>query len=292
MGDHDRLQAHFSKHYSVALAKKDLCLSGWSWGSYELTERQMRLHIDGALGFEFPLKELSQVTSGSGRAPDLVLEFHGTGEAEAGEEMIHEMRLQLPQGQEPSVEDLCTELREKTGATAAGEAITLIPDIPVVAPRGRHDLEFFAEAVKIRGKTQTYTVQYRTVARLFLLQRPEEDLVDFVIGLSQPIRAGTTSCWWLVLSIDKSRELAPIINLPNETLDKFGLKSGVPQQVYGTVVRLFQHLSGKAVVAPTKDFDSPNKASCVRCCFKTNPGYLPYEEVVALHHQTHPVDPL
>jgi len=155
-----------------------------------------------------------------------------------------------------------------------GEAIARITDVPVVAPRGKHDFEFFAQTVKVHGKTQNYTIKYRNIARIFLLEMPTGKDISVVIGLDQPLRHGQQLHPFLVLNFDKDRKVP--LDLPEEKMKQWSVTQGEEHPVYSLVGKLFKELSGKTVVAASSEFKElhPDKLFSVHCTYKAAPGLM------------------
>eukprot|EP00927_Polykrikos_kofoidii_P041046 TRINITY_DN34977_c0_g1_i1.p1 TRINITY_DN34977_c0_g1~~TRINITY_DN34977_c0_g1_i1.p1 ORF type:complete len:522 (-),score=98.29 TRINITY_DN34977_c0_g1_i1:163-1728(-) len=279
--DQPALKSHLKKAFGVDMEEQPIAISGWSWGDWEMDENgsEFRVKMEGKIGIEVPSSEVVQVTA-LGKT-DLNLEFQA--ECDPEEEVLHEMRLFFP-GQGPetaSAERVRDELSQYTGFSSKGakDVITRISDISVTAPRGRHDFEFFQQVVKMHGKTQSYTVKYKSIARMFLLTMPTTE-VAFVIGLDQPLRQGTQQQAFLVLTFDREREIP--IDAPKEKLVALGLPQQTDQKECDFVPRLFKALSQKNVIAPSSEFAELLKkavgqsgtAPCVRCSMKTQVGLL------------------
>lgn len=267
--DFDRLKAHFSNNFSVELKEVVVSTLGCSWGEVDLEDDvNLRIMTDGKLGFEVPISSLGQVTA-QGKA-DLNLELQELTDGPE-DEVLHEIRLQVVP-ERLSAETLQLELQQKAGLSERGEALARISDVMLIAPRGKHDLEFFKQALKVHGKTQTYTVQYRSIARLFLMSIPGDGQIALVIGLDQPLRSGTQQVYFLVFTVAKDLTMVP--NLPEDKLKEYSMAPDAPQAVYGIIARLLKDLSGKPVTAPASDLKTRNGAHCVRCSHKASPGFL------------------
>jgi len=231
---------------------------------------------EGKVGIDVPLDDLSQVTT-LGKN-ELNLEFHQETNIGADDEVISEMRLALPTGDvvlELSAEALGEQLQKRTGLSATGEALARIPEVTVTQPRGKHDFEFFAQAVKVHGKTQNYTIKYTSISKAFLLELPPETLA-LVIHLDPPMRHGVSQVQnYLALSFDKERTLP--VELPDDLLKAMHYERGQPEQAYTLMTKLVKHFSNKAVISPTSEFSQllQKDGECaVRCSMKTQPGFL------------------
>ena len=246
-------------------------VSGYTWGSAALSDSHFQV-LDGSgnATMSVPISEVSQ-TSANGK--ELVMEFHQDNTRDREDEYITELRFHVPD------ENVMNELRDgivsKTGGSGAGEALCRIPDVPLVLPRGHHDLEFLPGNFRLRGKTFSYTVKYKNVSRVFLLPKPDDVHVAFVLGLDQPVRQGNTAYPYLVFQFDKDRDVDVQIAL-DEGLTKSGtVKAHEEAKLYDLLARLFKVLSEKAAVMPAiDDFKSGSGHGCVRCSHRAMEGHL------------------
>lgn len=269
------LKAHLSKSFGVTLTEAAVSTDGWSWGEWELDgNHAFRVTAGGKLSMEIPIGDLSQVHNpGKG---DVSLELQDDPTAGTEAEVLHEIRFFVPPnpGAEMMAEGLKDELQLRAGLTATGDALVRVADVPVVAPRGKYDFEFLKQAIKMHGKTQTYTIKYRSIARLFLLELPDKMHTALVIGLDQPLRQGQQLHNFLVLrcELHAKVQVSPEENarLPED------LRCEEEQPQYQLLGKLLKHMSGKPVVAPASEFMAahPQKDSCIRCSNKTQPGFL------------------
>jgi structure-specific recognition protein 1 len=58
----------------------------------------------------------------------------------------------------------------------------------MVTPRGKYSLEFYETFIKMHGKTYDYKIFNKNITRAFLLPKPDNLHVCFIIGLDSPIR--------------------------------------------------------------------------------------------------------
>jgi len=87
------------------------------------------------------------------------------------------------------------------GDAAPGEGIVLFSDTLCLTPRGRYDIDMFPTFLRLRGKTTDYKIAYTSIIKLFLLPKPDEAHVLFVIGLDPPLRQGQTRYPFLVFQL-------------------------------------------------------------------------------------------
>lgn len=275
--DFPALKAHMQKHYGAALVEQPISTKGWSWFDWDLDTGglELRLMEDGKAGIDVPLDDLSQITTVGKN--ELSLEFQDDT-CLGADEVIHEIRFALPTGDvklELSADQLKEELQKRTGLSATGEALARISDVTVVQPRGKHDFEFFQHAVKVHGKTQTYTIKYASISKAFLLELPN-DSPAVVVHLDPPLRQGQAQLQsYLVMTFDRERRVP--VELPEEMLKAMHFAAGEEHPVYSLVAKLINQLSKKSIIAPSTEFRDllqKDQECFVRCSVKTQPGFL------------------
>mmetsp|Transcript_61906 Transcript_61906/g.113575 ORF Transcript_61906/g.113575 Transcript_61906/m.113575 type:complete len:473 (+) Transcript_61906:146-1564(+) len=244
--DKNQVKAHMSRHFRVNLVEESVATNGWSWGNWKLEDdHHFQLVTDGKVGLDIPLSEIGQVNCNKDK-DDLTLEFNQDDSCTVtNDEVLQEIRFFVQGDVEASAQSLADLLIKRAGLSEKGEAVAKISDIALTAPRGKHDFEFFKQSVKVRGKSQTYTIKYANIARLFLLDLPEHNKTTLVIGLDHPLRQGQqTSHDFLVLNFEKDREEPANISLPQDKLSPYGLKNGQNSKVNTMVAALFKANAG------------------------------------------------
>ena len=193
------------------------------------------------------------------------------------------------------------------GAAAGGgggEAVAELPESvgQLVVPRGRYAIELYASFMRLVGRTYEFKVAYRSVARMFFLEKPyavgdAPSRYSFVIGLTDPVRQGNQRHPYLVLSLDAlpgDGEFTVPLRLSAEDVaeGRFGgLGAGGRTSLTGelpkTVAMLFKHVTGKPVYKAGA-FRSAAGQKCVRCAVKSNDGllYVLDKSLLFLHKPT------
>jgi structure-specific recognition protein 1 len=93
---------------------------------------------------------------------------------------------------------------------ATGEGIIVFNEVLVTTPRGRYDIDMFPNFLRLHGKTYDYKVPYNTISRLFLLPKPDDQYVSFVVSLifgvgSEPFSHCTMTRFNSIPPFDKAR---------------------------------------------------------------------------------------
>ncbi len=144
-----------------------------------------------------------------------------------------------------------------------------------MTPRGRFALEMYGSFVRMRGPKYDYRIQYSDINRFYLLEKPDERYMAFIISLDKPIRQGQQRYQHLVMQ--SSRVLETVnINLSEEQItSKYGtqLQPVMEGSLCNIVAKVFKALSGKSVFVASK-FRSSEGAKCVSCALGASDGQL------------------
>ncbi len=144
-----------------------------------------------------------------------------------------------------------------------------------MTPRGRFALEMYGSFVRMRGPKYDYRIQYSDMNRFYLLEKPDERYMAFIISLDKPIRQGQQRYQHLVMQSSRTLETVNI-NLSEEDIAaKYGtqLQPVMEGSLCNTVAKVFKALSGKSVFVASK-FRSSEGAKCVSCALGASDGQL------------------
>ena len=139
----------------------------------------------------------------------------------------------------------------------------------------------------MRGQKYDYKIKYDDISRLFLLPKPDDVHMAFVIALDKPIRQGQQRYQYLVLQTSKDPDEITV-NLDEETLKKeYGddLQPVMRGSLSNLVAKTFKVIAKKKVFIPGK-FSNANQQSCVKCALRANEGLLyPLEKQFVFIHK-------
>lgn len=271
LDDMTSLKQHFKKCYKVDLTEKKVASYGHNWGEWVLDEEDFKFMVADEIGFEVRASDLSQVVAGKS---DVSLMLN---DGDDSVESINEIRFQMfPKTGDPSVsaENLRDLLLQKAGLSASGDAVASMNDLQIIAPRGRYDIEWYKKTMKLHGKTNSYTIKYSNITRLFCVPKPDKVHVELVIGLDQPLRHGQQTHMWLCALMDKERTVTVDINAEAEDMQRWKLSANESGAEYEVVTKLIKHLTSKPVTIPASDFNSENELNCMQCNYKGQGGCL------------------
>ena len=139
----------------------------------------------------------------------------------------------------------------------------------------------------MRGLKYDYKIKYDDISRLFLLPKPDEVHVAFVIALDKPIRQGQQRYQYLVFQTSKDPDEVTV-NLDEETLQKeYGndLQPVMRGSLSNLIAKTFKVIAKKKVFIPGK-FANANQQPCVKCALRANEGLLyPLEKQFVFIHK-------
>jgi hypothetical protein len=67
--------------------------------------------------------------------------------------------------------------------------------------------------LRLRGKTYDYKIAYDQVVKLFLLPKPDDMHVLFVVGVDPPLRQGQTRYGFLVVQFTREEDMEVELNI-------------------------------------------------------------------------------
>jgi len=158
-----------------------------------------------------------------------------------------------------------------------------------LTPRGRYTIELYEVFLRLRGQKYDYKIKYDDIQRLFLLPKPDEVHMAFVISLDKPIRQGQQRYQHLVLQAPKDPDEVTV-NLDEEALAKEyngELQPVMRGSLANLIAKTFKVIAKKKVFIPGKFTElSYAKQACVKCAVRANEGLLyPLEKQFVFIHK-------
>ena len=156
-----------------------------------------------------------------------------------------------------------------------------------LTPRGRYGIELYDIFLRLRGQKYDYKIKYDDISRLFLLPKPDEVHMAFVIALDKAIRQGQQRYQYLVLQAPKEPDEVTV-NLDEEALEKeYGgeLQPVMRGSLANLIAKTFKVIAKKKVFIPGK-FANATQQACVKCAYRANEGLLyPLEKQFIFIHK-------
>jgi structure-specific recognition protein 1 len=293
--------------------KKERFVKGLSWGSYSLTGDRMNFTNNSKEWFDIPFNSLSSVGISKN---DITLEFNK--DDDNNDSAICELRLFVPEVEvkkenkkkkeekgkdeneengeekEENEEDdninykkrselLKEDILRLAGIGSISDFIAHIPDIQAVIPRGKFDIYFFKDSLKIHGQSHNY--QIKRIKKVLLVPKIDGHFSFLVIKLDQPITQGNTSYPFLIFQIVPDNEISVDLVLPEddeETKKKLeNLDNPIKGKTIDVIEQLFKNILGKGLIIPSKSATF-SKGPFIKCSYKANDGALYFLEKTIL----------
>ncbi|CAM9449418.1 unnamed protein product [Discosporangium mesarthrocarpum] len=276
----------FLAKLGIELKKENVNCGGGNYGNFELLDNTIRFTADNKTVFDLNIKDVSQcVMPGiNKKSNDVSLQFHESDAADQMEDSLVAIRVTLPETYDDDEEEaspaeiLQREVMERANIhDVKGKVLVEFDQSQGTfdTPRGRYSIEMYSHFMRMHSSRYDYKIQYNDISKLFLLEKPDERFVAFVISLDKPIHQGQQRYQHLVLRTTKD-EAAIVVNMTEEDLkEKYdgNLNSEMTGPLHNLIAKVFKVLSGKSVYVTGK-FSSVSGAKAVKCTLGTNDGLL------------------
>jgi len=315
VAEFENLRNLFKSNYGVDLMKYTVSSAGTQYGISKMTGKKLTfrhciLEDADEEGEEFEVREgdemmsldlaeVSQCVLPGNNRNEIELQFPESDAVEANNDQLVSIRFYIPpdQDQDPGDKTIKTPaelLQQKIMSTAnirktTGDVIVEFDHEKgsFLTPRGRYSIELYDRFFRMRGQKYDYKIKYDDISRLFLLPKPDDVHMAFVIALDKPIRQGQQRYQHLVLQTSKETDEVQV-NLDEATLEK-EYKNELQPVMRGSfsnlVAKTFKVIANKKVFIPGK-FQNANAQACVKCALRANEGLLyPLEKQFVFIHK-------
>jgi len=283
---------HFSEHFKTKITAEHVDSAGHNWGNLSVANNTLTFAgTAGKTAFEVSMSDISQCAVPNDN--EVEIQF-AEENAEQVETMVS-MRFFIPPGAtvegmgggDDDEDDVASsaanefqqQMVERCGlGTNTGDVLVEFDEKlgSFLTPRGRYKIEMFAKEMRLHGKTYDYTIQYKHVARLYLLPKKMDTLFAFVISLSVPIRQGAQRYAHLVMQLSTKDHLVQVNLSKKQIVERYGEKS-LDEEVRGNlhkvVARVFRALVGRKIYTTGK-FKNYRGDKAIKCTLKSNEGQL------------------
>ncbi|KAJ8654000.1 hypothetical protein O0I10_010336 [Lichtheimia ornata] len=296
--DFDDLKDAVKLYYKVQLEAKELSVRGWNWGNTSFQGSNLIFDVSNKPMFELPLAQA--IGTNKPGKNEVSVNFvdpgqpapEGINPKEVDELM--DVTFYVPGTVAKESENKDNENEEEDEEVAADmvfyetiksklefsqmttENIVQFQEVLCLTPRGRYNIDMYQDFLRLRGKTYDYKILYSNIIKLFLLLKPDEMHVMFVIGLDPPLRQGQTKYPFLVFQFVRDEEIDIELNLDDEAInDKYEnkLQKRYDAPTYEVVSTVFRALTNRKVTVPGT-YRSHHGANALKCSMKANEGYL------------------
>ncbi|KAJ2555246.1 FACT complex subunit [Coemansia sp. RSA 1933] len=291
--------------HGLTLEVRDISIKGWNWGKTEFEGTHMSFRVENRPMFDLPMAYVSNTNLANKN--EVSVEFQGPrgngGKRKGAPDELVEMRFYVPgtttggakksntgdgseneeeneeegEGEVSAASVFHDTIKERADlGQVSGDSIVQFPEILCLTPRGRYSIDMFSQFLRLRGKTYDYKIPYENVQRMFLVSKPDELHMMFVVGLNPPIRQGQTRYPYLVLQFVRDEEMAIDLNLEaDESARRFEgkVRTHYDEPLYRIVASVFKGVTDKRVTEGGS-FRAYHGAQGIKASLKANEGTL------------------
>ncbi|CEG63781.1 hypothetical protein RMATCC62417_00870 [Rhizopus microsporus] len=295
--DFEELRDALKLLYRLNLEVKEVSVKGWNWGKADFQGSNLNFTVGNKLMFELPLAK-AIATNKPGKN-EVAINFvdpgqpapEGINPKEMDELMDCTFYVPGTVSKETGDDENSIEDEEEVNADMVfyetvksklefsqmtTENIVQFQEILSLTPRGRYNIDMYQDFLRLRGKTYDYKILYSNIVQLFLLLKPDDVHVLFVIGLDPPLRQGQTKYPFLVFQFVREEEIDIDLNLEDSVLEEKyenKLQKHYDAPTYEVVSNVFRALTGRKVTS-TSTYRSHHGAYALKCSMKANEGFL------------------
>ncbi|KAI9321252.1 hypothetical protein BX666DRAFT_1900156 [Dichotomocladium elegans] len=294
----DELKDAMKMYYKIQVEARELSVRGWNWGTTDFQGSNLLFNVSNKPMFELPLAQA--IGTNKPGKNEVAVNFvdpgqpapDGVNPREVDELMDITFYVPGTVAKESENRDEENEAEDEEVAAdmvfyetiksklefsqMTTENIVQFQEVLCLTPRGRYNIDMYQDFLRLRGKTYDYKIKYSNIIKLFLLLRPDEMHVMFVIGLDPPLRQGQTKYPFLVFQFVRDEEIDVELNLDDETInDKYEnkLQKRYDAPTYEVVSTVFRALTNRKVTVPGT-YRSHHGANALKCSMKANEGFL------------------
>ena len=275
----------------------------------------MGFESDSKTWFQIPFNSLSNIQQGTNKN-EITLEFNKDDENN-NDSAICEIRLFIPdqdikkekekekdkQKEEENEKDnneekekeesedykikktrgelLKEELIKLAGIGSISGSIAHIPEIQTIIPRGKFDIYFLKNSLKIHGQSHNYKTDIKNIEKVFLVPKVDGHFSYLILRLKSPLKQGNTSYPFVIFQIKNENEIIVDLQIPEDDEDVKKNLDEVPNPLEGSTIdvfaTLFKYIVNKNLIIPTSNFTF-SKGPFVKCSYKANDGVLYFLE--------------
>lgn len=315
------------KEISKSSTKNDIFVKGLNWGNLKTTENEMIFSHKNKIWFDMPMNTISNIQYISNKN-EIALEI--SQDDMNDDSALCELRLFIPEQDiknnrniknnemvieenksdednevidddnkgnnkkkinKTRAEKIKDEIVKKAKIGNVSNSIAHIQDIQMITPRGKFDLYFTNNYLKIHGLSFNYQVLNKNILKVFLLPKNDNHNHLFVLQLKSPLIQGNTQYPFLIFQILTNQEINIPLNISqNEVELKKNLNLSdnnnvIEGKLMDIIAKLFNSLLNIGVIIPSQNF-SFNTGPYIKCSYKVNEGVLyPLEKCLLFIHK-------
>ena len=272
--------------------KKESFVKGYTWGSYAISEDKLRFSGESKRWFDIPFDALSNVQQGSNKN-EITLEFNKDEDIE--DSAICQIKFYVPEKEEKEKkveqndeeEDFKTkgellkeEIMKIANIGSVSGAIANIPEMATITPRGKFDLFFLKNSLKMNGQSHNYQIPIANISKVFLVEKTDGHYSYLIVKLKSPLTQGNTSYPFLIFQIKEETEIEVNLEIPENDDDLNNIedfKSPLKGKTMEVIAKLFHYVVNQGILMPSENYNF-SKGRFIKCSYKANDGALYFFE--------------
>lgn len=158
----------------------------------------------------------------------------------------------------------------------AGPVIVSLAEVLLLTPRGRYDLDFSQDSLRLRGKTYDYKLLYKSIQRIFSLPKMDGINQLVILQVDPPLRQGQTKYNFLTLQFDAQEELEVELNIDDDEYEanyKNKLNKSYSASSHLVLANILRGFTERRVVLPGTYLSNQGLVG-LACSLKANEGQI------------------
>ncbi|KAH7824782.1 putative FACT complex subunit ssrp1-B [Monocercomonoides exilis] len=251
-------------------------ISGSNWGDLDIDEN-FTFTCDKAVTFEFPTSYISQVDRNT-QTKILEIRLDNDPAVQSGLDAVSELKFYVPETEtsEQDVESLRVQITDKAKlSSTTGEVIIKLPQVAVLVPRGRYEIEMYRSLLSMHGATHNYKIEYSNINELYLLHNKGTKTANFVLSLNRPLVQGHTLYKHVVMELNTENTVEVEAHLTDEELKAYDgfIDHNMEGSQMNVVVKVFRALTGQRI-ASARNFMNHEGHAGLKCSHGPQSGML------------------
>eukprot|EP00835_Amoeboradix_gromovi_P001785 NODE_89_length_21810_cov_0.170098.p6 type:complete len:343 gc:universal NODE_89_length_21810_cov_0.170098:1913-2941(+) len=245
--DLDDLNSAIKQHFKQSIEIKEWNVKGQNWGKAELTGSHLNF-VSGKPVFEIPYGCITNANLANKNEVALDIEPYDQGD------QLVDIRMFVPgmsagNDEQTAAEYLHNSVKMKADLQAvSGKTVMSFNELPFLTPRGRYEMDIYEDFIRLRGKTYDFKIDFRSIIKIFSLQKPDDNNHLVVIALDPPVSQGQTRYPFLVLNFSSEDEEEIQINANDTFKSRYGLPASYENPLYFTITDVISKISGREAI--------------------------------------------
>ena len=224
--------------------------------------------------FRIPCKKISDVQS---LTNDIIFEINGE-KAKDGDDELVEMRLFYHVNNDDtfSTEQICENFKKELNLEdSTGNVICILPDLPLVVPRGKYSADFYKNTFRLHGSSYNYNSKYSNISKTFLLPMADKSNACFIIGFDKPLKQGQTVYNFVAIQFKMDSTIEIDLSGKEDVLKTIdpSLELNISGPYYEVFTKIFKSFSKVNIIIPGI-FKSTKGDGSVECAIGAKQGHL------------------